>query len=87
MAEALRFERETCREDQIELLRKAIDYQNSLTKAGTSRKIAAKTLQELRVILDARKPYTDAIMAAVRSGDHDACAAAQKAMREAFPNG
>jgi hypothetical protein len=45
-----------------------------------------KTVAELRAILDARKPYTDAIHAAMMSGNHDAVAAAQKAMREAFPN-
>ena len=46
-----------------------------------------KTVQELRAIIDARKPYTDAIAAAFRSGSIDATAAAQKAMREAFPEG
>lgn len=47
-------------------------------------KSAPKTVQELRAILDARKPYTDAISAAVRAGDMAACEAAQKAMRAAF---
>ena len=50
-------------------------------------KSSPKTVQELRAILDARKPYTDAIMAAVRAGDLAAIEAAQKAMRQAFPNG
>lgn len=45
-----------------------------------------KTVAELRAILDARKPYTDAINDAFMRGDIEACAAAQKAMRDAFPN-
>lgn len=43
------------------------------------------TLAQFRADLDARKPYTEAIMAAVRSGDLKAVAAAQLAMRQAFP--
>lgn len=39
----------------------------------------------LSAALDARKPYTDAIGAAMRAGDLRAMEAAQKAMREAFP--
>lgn len=46
-----------------------------------------KTVLELRAILDARRAYCDAIVDALRRGDLEACSAAQKAMREAFPNG
>ena len=42
------------------------------------------TLAQYRAELDARKPYTAAIMAAVRSGDMKAAAAAQAAMRKRF---
>lgn len=43
------------------------------------------TVASLRAALDARKPYTDAIGAAMRAGDMRAVVAAQRAMREAFP--
>jgi hypothetical protein len=43
------------------------------------------TLAQFRAELDARKSYTAAIMAAVRSGDIKATEAAQAAMRRAFP--
>ena len=46
-----------------------------------------KTVQELRTILDARKPYCAAIAAAVRAGDIAATETAQRIMREAFPEG
>ncbi len=44
------------------------------------------TLAQYRAELDARKPYTAAIMAAVRSGDLKAVSAAQAAMRKQFAN-
>lgn len=43
------------------------------------------SVASLRAELDKRKPFTDAISAAFRNGDLVACATAQKAMREAFP--
>lgn len=43
-----------------------------------------KTVAELRARLDERLPYTKAIADAMMRGDHDGCAAAQKAMREKF---
>jgi hypothetical protein len=46
-----------------------------------------KTVAELRAILDARKPYTQAIYDAIQRGNMDAFDAAQKRMRKAFPNG
>lgn len=46
-----------------------------------------QTVAELRAILDARKPYCLAINEAFRRGDMDGTAAAQKAMREVFPEG
>lgn len=46
-----------------------------------------KTVEELRAILDARRSYCVAIKDAMMRGDIAACAAAQRAMREAFPNG
>lgn len=46
--------------------------------------VAPKTVAELRAILDARAPYTKAISDALRAGDLEACAAAQKAMRAKF---
>ena len=42
------------------------------------------TLAEFRAELDARKAMALPIADAVRRGDHDGCAAAQAAMREAF---
>ena len=45
---------------------------------------APKTVAELRAILDERQPYAKAISDAMMRGDHDGCAAAQKAMREKF---
>lgn len=46
-----------------------------------------KTVAELRAILDARAPYCAAIKDAFMRGDIAGCVAAQKAMREAFPEG
>jgi hypothetical protein len=42
------------------------------------------TLAQYRAELDARKPYTAAIMAAVRSDDQAGVAAAQAEMRKQF---
>ncbi len=42
-------------------------------------------LASLQAALAARRPYTEAISAAIRSGDLVACEAAQKAFRAAFP--
>lgn len=46
---------------------------------------APTTVAELRAILDARAPYCAAIKDAFIRNDKDGAAAAQKAMREAFP--
>ena len=43
-----------------------------------------KTVEELRAILDERKPYTDAISAAFRRGDMAGVEKAQKALRQAL---
>jgi hypothetical protein len=42
------------------------------------------TVESLRAELNRRKPFTDAIGAAMRRGDMVAMAAAQEAMRKAF---
>lgn len=42
------------------------------------------TLAGYRAELDERRPYTDAIMAAMRRGDLAACKAAQEAMAARF---
>ena len=44
------------------------------------------TLAEYRADLDARHAMAQPIAAALRSGDLDACAKAQAAMRNAFPD-
>lgn len=44
---------------------------------------APKSVEELRAILDARRPYTSAINDALRRGDMAGVAAAQAAMRVA----
>lgn len=44
------------------------------------------TLAQYRAELDARRPYTKAIMDAVRSGNIAAIGKAQTAMRERFPS-
>lgn len=46
-----------------------------------------KSVAELRAILDARAPYAKAVGDAMMRGDLEACDAAQKAFREAFPEG
>lgn len=43
---------------------------------------APKTAAELRARIDECQPYAKAIIETMLRGDHDACAAAQKAMRE-----
>lgn len=50
-------------------------------------KVFTGTAADLRALLDARKPYAEAVMAAMLRGDHDGCAEAQRQMREAFPDG
>jgi hypothetical protein len=45
---------------------------------------APKSVEELRAILDARRPYAVAIKDALMRGDMAGVAAAQSAMREKF---